>query len=153
MKVFVRNIPWSASEKELQVFLTLEGYEGVGVKIVTDRDTGQSRGFGFLTFQSDLLGEKAIAELDGVQFLGRVLQVLPSTSPDRSTRGHVPRSSAPFSAPAAAPFASPVSSSPVPSREHERPSPKKPGGKGNTGFAPKRGRLASRRGGDDYDLD
>jgi len=152
MKVFVRNIPWSASEKDLQDFLVFNGYAGVGVKIVTDRDTGQSRGFGFLTFQSDLLGEKAIAELDGVDFMGRMLQVLPSTSPDRSSRGHIPRSTAP-AAPFSGPAAAPVPSPPAPSREHERSSTKKPGGKGNTGFAPKRERFVSRRGGDDYDLD
>ena len=148
MKLFVRNIPWSASEKDLHDFLTFNGYAGVGVKIVIDKDTKQSRGFGFLTFQTDLQGEKALAELDGVDFMGRALQVLPSTSPDRPS--HASR--------AASPVPPPVVTPSVPELDRQTP-PKPPGksgksGKGDTGFAPKRERFVARRGGsDDYDLD
>jgi len=141
MKVFVCNIPWSTTEQELQGFVEENGYSHVGVKIVTDRDTGRSRGFGFLTFESDLEGERALAELDGVDFMGRTLQVLPSTSPDRSSRGYRPPPSAPVQ-----PIATPP-------RETGRSFAKKAkGNKGGRGFAPRTDRFASRRG-DDYDLD
>lgn len=148
MKVFVRNIPWSASEKELQDLLEFNGYADVQVKIVTDRETGNSKGFGFLTFISDQEGERALAELDGIVFLGRTLQVLPSTSPDRASRGHTSRPSSGQARPPS--VQSPVATSPSPSSP-ERLNHKK--SKGHKGNFPRPTRFVSRRGGDDYDID
>ena len=44
-------------------------------KVITDRDTGRSRGFGFVTFEDEDAGEKAISAMNGVELDGRELRV------------------------------------------------------------------------------
>jgi len=63
--IFVGNLSFNTNEDELrQIF---EGYGQVDrVSILTDRDTGRSRGFGFVEMTSDEDGEKAIAALNAV---------------------------------------------------------------------------------------
>jgi RNA recognition motif-containing protein len=72
--IFVGNLSFSTNEDELrQIF---EGYGQVDrVSILTDRDTGRSRGFGFVEMASDEDGEKAITALNGSQFGGRTINV------------------------------------------------------------------------------
>ena len=72
--IFVGNLSFNTNEDELrQIF---EGYGQVDrVSILTDRDTGRSRGFGFVEMTSDEDGEKAIAALNGSQFGGRTINV------------------------------------------------------------------------------
>jgi len=72
--IFVGNLSFNTNEDELrQIF---EGYGQVDrVSILTDRDTGRSRGFGFVEMASDEDGEKAIAALNGSQFGGRTINV------------------------------------------------------------------------------
>ena len=72
--IFVGNLSFNTNEDELrQIF---EGYGQVDrVSIMTDRDTGRSRGFGFVEMTSDEDGEKAIAALNGSQFGGRTINV------------------------------------------------------------------------------
>ena len=72
--IFVGNLSFNTNEDELrQIF---EGYGQVDrVSILTDRDTGRSRGFGFVEMNSDEDGEKAIAALNGSQFGGRTINV------------------------------------------------------------------------------
>jgi RNA recognition motif-containing protein len=72
--IFVGNLSFNTNEDELrQIF---EPYGQVDrVSILTDRDTGRSRGFGFVEMTSDEDGEKAIAALNGSQFGGRTINV------------------------------------------------------------------------------
>ena len=72
--IFVGNLSFNTNEDELrQIF---EPYGQVDrVSIMTDRDTGRSRGFGFVEMASNEDGEKAIAGLNGSQVGGRTINV------------------------------------------------------------------------------
>ena len=72
--IFVGNLSFNTSEDELRQLF--ESYGQVDrVAIMTDRDTGRSRGFGFVEMASNEDGEKAIAALNGQQVGGRTLNV------------------------------------------------------------------------------
>jgi cold-inducible RNA-binding protein len=72
--IFVGNLDFNTSEDELrQLFQTYGQVDRVS--IMTDRDTGRSRGFGFVEMTSPEEGEKAIAALNGSQVGGRTLNV------------------------------------------------------------------------------
>jgi cold-inducible RNA-binding protein len=72
--IFVGNLNFNTSEDELrQIF---EPFGSVDrVSIMTDRDTGRSRGFGFVEMTNNEDGEKAISALNGTQIGGRTLNV------------------------------------------------------------------------------
>ena len=72
--IFVGNLSFNTSEDELrQIFETYGQVERVS--ILTDRETGRSRGFGFVEMANAEEGEKAIAGLNGSQFGGRTINV------------------------------------------------------------------------------
>ena len=72
--IFVGNLSFGATESSVRSLF--EGYGAVGrVSIVTDRDTGQARGFGFVEMNDDSEGEKAIAGLNGHDLEGRAMNV------------------------------------------------------------------------------
>jgi cold-inducible RNA-binding protein len=72
--IFVGNLSFHTNEDELRQLF--EGYGQVDrVSIMTDRDTGRSRGFGFVEMTSNEDGEKAIAALNGTQVGGRTINV------------------------------------------------------------------------------
>jgi len=72
--IFVGNLSFKTNEDELRQ--AFEAYGQVDrVSILTDRDTGRSRGFGFVEMTSDEDGEKAIAALNGAQIGGRTINV------------------------------------------------------------------------------
>jgi len=72
--IFVGNLDFNTSEEELRQ--AFEGYGQVDrVSIMTDRETGRSRGFGFVEMTNAEDGEKAIAALNGTQLGGRTLNV------------------------------------------------------------------------------
>jgi cold-inducible RNA-binding protein len=72
--IFVGNLSFNTGEQELrQIF---EAYGQVDrVSIMMDRDTGRSRGFGFVEMNSNEDGEKAIAALNGSEVGGRTINV------------------------------------------------------------------------------
>ena len=73
MKIYVGNLPWSANDQELsELFGAFGAVESAAV--ITDRETGRSRGFGFVEM-SDSDAQKAIAELNGKDMGGRPLRV------------------------------------------------------------------------------
>jgi RNA recognition motif-containing protein len=84
MEIFVGNLSFDISEEELQ-----ETFESFGVvsrmKIITDRDSGRSRGFAFVTMDSDEEAKAAIEDLDGKDVMGRALSVREATP--RAPRG------------------------------------------------------------------
>lgn len=77
-KVFVGNLGWETTSDDLHEAFGKYG-DLVDAKVVTDRDTGNSRGFGFVTFQSAENAEKAITGLDGMELDGREIRVNVST--------------------------------------------------------------------------
>ena len=84
MKLYVGNISFDTSEQDLE-----ELFGGVGTvqssNIITDRDTGRSRGFGFVEMSSQEEGQNAISELDGKELDGRNLKV--NEAKPRENRG------------------------------------------------------------------
>ena len=72
--IFVGNLSFNTGEDELRQLF--EAYGQVDrVSIMTDRETGRSRGFGFVEMANEEEGEKAIAALNGQQVGGRKLNV------------------------------------------------------------------------------
>ena len=74
MKLYVGNLSFNTSVTDLQ---NLFGEIGTveSTNIIEDRDTGRSRGFGFVEMSSKQEGENAIAQLDGKEVDGRALKV------------------------------------------------------------------------------
>jgi cold-inducible RNA-binding protein len=72
--IFVGNLSFTATEDGVRSMF--EAYGPVDrVSIVTDRDTGQPKGFGFVEMTNDAEAEKAIAELNGTELNGRALTI------------------------------------------------------------------------------
>ena len=74
MNIFVGNLPFTASESDLRGIFAEYG-EIESVAIITDRDTGRSRGFGFVEMASADEGAAAISALNGRNVDGRDLTV------------------------------------------------------------------------------
>jgi RNA recognition motif-containing protein len=72
-KLYVGNFPWSTTEEDLRELFTPFG-EVEDVALIRDRDTGRSRGFGFIQLD-DAGADKAIQDLDGQDYGGRPLKV------------------------------------------------------------------------------
>lgn len=85
MKLYVGNISWDTSEQDLED-LFAEAGTVESAKIITDRDTGRSRGFGFVEFSSQEEGQKAIEQFDGHDVDGRNLKVN-EAKPRENNRG------------------------------------------------------------------
>lgn len=85
--IFVGNLSFQTTESDLRG--AFEPYGSVSrVSIMTDRDTGRSRGFGFVEMDDDAQGEAAIAALNGAQLDGRALNVnLAKPRPERASAG------------------------------------------------------------------
>ncbi len=73
-KIYVGNFPFSMTDSELRAMF--EPYGAVdSASVVTDRDTGRSRGFGFVSMTNDEEAERAMAALNGKDSGGRALTV------------------------------------------------------------------------------
>lgn len=73
-KLFVGGISWDTTDATLRESFEPFG-EVVEVKVVADRDTGRSRGFGFVTFADEASANKAMSEMDGAELDGRAIRV------------------------------------------------------------------------------
>ena len=74
MNIFVAKLNYSTQVEALQELF--EGYGGVtSAKIVFDRETGRSKGFGFIEMESEEAGNAAIANLNGAEFDGQRIVV------------------------------------------------------------------------------
>ena len=74
MKLYVGNLPYNTSEEDLRnLFAQYGNVESVAV--ITDRDTGRSKGFGFVEFGDDNEARNAISALSGQEYGGRALTV------------------------------------------------------------------------------
>jgi RNA recognition motif-containing protein len=74
MNIFVSNLGFHLESEDLKGFFTAYG-EVTSAKVVTDRDTHKSKGFGFVEMTNDIEGEKAIKELNGSMIDGRSMKV------------------------------------------------------------------------------
>ena len=74
-RLYVGNLPFSADEDQIRELFAQNGRTVVEVKLITDRDTGRPRGFGFVEMGSSEDAEGAISELNGASFGGRALTV------------------------------------------------------------------------------
>ena len=72
--IFVGNLSFQTTEQDIRTLFEAHGSVD-RVSIVTDRDSGQPRGFGFVEMTNPEEGEKAIAGLNGSQFGGRTINV------------------------------------------------------------------------------
>jgi RNA recognition motif-containing protein len=85
-KLYVGNLGFDVTSQELQ-----DVFAGVGtcesVALITDRDSGQSRGFGFVEMASDGEAQTAIKQLDGKEIKGRAIKVNEARAKDDNRSG------------------------------------------------------------------
>jgi len=74
-RLFVGNLSFDTTEDALNTEFSGDGRQVESVHIMTDRDTGRSRGFGFIEMSSEEDAQKAIEALNGVEVDGRTLRV------------------------------------------------------------------------------
>ncbi len=73
-KLYIGGLPFEITEDELRdLFVEIGTVESVN--IITDRESGRSRGFGFVEMASDAEAKAAVEQLDGKDFMGRRLTV------------------------------------------------------------------------------
>ncbi len=72
-ELYVGNLPYSANDDSLGQFFA--NYNPTAASVITDRDSGRSRGFGFVKFDDDAQADKAVEELNGQEMDGRALTV------------------------------------------------------------------------------
>lgn len=85
-KLFVGNLSWNTRDDSLMQAFSQFG-EVSDAKVILDRDTGRSRGFGFVTFDDDEAGERAIAAMNGADLDGRPLRVNEAQERERRPGG------------------------------------------------------------------
>jgi cold-inducible RNA-binding protein len=73
MKLYVGNLPYNISDDQLRDMFAKFGTPD-SARVITDRDSGQSKGFGFVEFSNDQQAREALS-LDGTDFGGRALKV------------------------------------------------------------------------------
>ncbi len=82
-KLFVGGLSWDTNDNSLRDAFAVHG-EITEAKVITDRDTGRSRGFGFVTFAKDEDAKTAISKLDGTSLDGKTIKV--NEAQERSPR-------------------------------------------------------------------
>jgi len=83
-KVYVGNLAWSVTSDALREAFNKKG-NVLGAKVILDRETGRSRGFGFVSFPSEAEVEAALSEMDGLEVEGRSIRV--NVAKPRSAEG------------------------------------------------------------------
>ena len=84
-RLYVGNLPFSASEDAIRDLFAQDGRGVTEVKMITDRDTGRPRGFGFVEMQNTEDASSAVTALNGVTMDGRPLTV--NEARERSSGG------------------------------------------------------------------
>lgn len=74
MNIYVGNMPYTTGDKELEDLFKGFG-EVTSAKVIMDKESGRSKGFGFIEMSSQEEGEEAIKQLDGSDVGGRNLKV------------------------------------------------------------------------------
>lgn len=90
MNIYVGNLPYSTDDQVLKSIF--EGFgEVIAARVIFDRDTGRSKGYGFVEMKNEDEGKQALASLDGSTVEGRTLRVneaLPRTAGVRGGGGY-----------------------------------------------------------------
>lgn len=86
MNIYVGNLPWSATEESLSAAFEAYG-EVTSAKVISDRETGRSRGFGFVEMADDSAAKQAIEALNDQDMDGRQLRVNEARPRDDHARG------------------------------------------------------------------
>ena len=86
MNIYVSNLSFNVQDEDLREFFTEYG-EVTSAKVITDKFTGKSRGFGFVEMSDDEAAKKAIAELDQATVEGRSIRVMEAKPKEDKPRG------------------------------------------------------------------
>ena len=92
-KLYVGNLPFSTTEEDLKALFSNYG-EVISTKVITDRDTNRSRGFGFVEMATDEAAISAISNINDVDYNGRRLVVneaIDKRPPRQSNQQHTRR--------------------------------------------------------------
>lgn len=87
MNIFISNLSWAIKDGDLRELFAEYG-EITSAKVIMDRETGKSRGFGFVEMPNEEEGKKAIEELDKAEYDGKVITV--NVAKPREDRGGRP---------------------------------------------------------------
>ena len=85
-KLYVGGLPYSVTEQQLNELFSQQGSVS-SAKVITDKFTGQSRGFGFVEMSTTEEAQKAISALNGTQMDGRPLTVNEAKPQEKRTGG------------------------------------------------------------------
>ena len=90
MNIYVSNLSFNVQDEDLRAFFTPYG-EVTSAKVIMDRFSGKSKGFGFVEMSDDTAAKKAIAELEGASVEGRSIKVMEARpKEDRPARNSSP---------------------------------------------------------------
>ena len=88
MNIYVSNLSFNVRDEDLKGFFTPYG-DVTSAKVINDKITGQSRGFGFVEMSDDTAAKKAMAELNGATVEGQNITVMEARpKEERSPRGN-----------------------------------------------------------------
>ena len=85
-KLYVGGLPYSTTEQQLSELFAAQG-SVTSAKVITDKFTGQSRGFGFVEMSTEEEAQKAISALNGTQLDGRTMTVNEAKPQEKRTGG------------------------------------------------------------------
>jgi RNA recognition motif-containing protein len=85
-KLFVGSLSWDTNDDGLNAAFSPFGEISEAI-VISDRDSGRSRGFGFVTFNDDEGADKAIAALNGTELDGRTIRVDVAQAKERNRGG------------------------------------------------------------------
>ncbi len=85
-KLFVGSLSWNVTDDQLNEFFSAVGTVA-SASVITDRDSGRSKGFGFVEMSSDEEAKKAIDELNGKELDGRAITVNEARPREERPRG------------------------------------------------------------------
>lgn len=83
-KLYVGNLPYSVTDADLRALFSQYG-ELIDVRLIRDRETNRSKGFGFVEYQTEAAARTGMAALDGQDFQGRPLKI--SLAREKDGRG------------------------------------------------------------------
>ena len=89
-KLYVGSLPYSITDESLLQLFSERGYKPVSARVISDRDTGRSKGFGFVELGPEDDAAKAIGEFNGLSIEGRALVV--NEARPQESRGYGDRS-------------------------------------------------------------
>lgn len=86
MNIYVSNLSFNVYDEDLKEFFAPYG-EVTSAKVINDKETGKSRGFGFVEMPDDAAAKKAIAELDQATVEGRAIRVTEARPKENNRSG------------------------------------------------------------------